>query len=229
MSKKSTKIIAAAGVVAGLGVAALPAMTFATSTVKGQVNLTAEVNEAIAMTIKGNVAAEASTPGVDVFTPTGASTIDGHAVGTVYDADNLQASSSYVSLLPNAADTTTATSEIKVYTNAIGGFFLTVEDADSETSLVRTGATQSGDPLAYASTDIIEANATITAGQNHWAYKGGSVTNFAAITGTAATVYTQSAPTSGGATINMTYGVSTSSDQSTGTYTDTIIYTATTN
>ena len=214
---KTTKIIAALGVVAGLGVAALPAFSYAASTVAGEVELSAEVNEAIAMTILGN--GDSGTAGVDVYTPTGASTIDGHTVGTLYDEEHLQTSSSTVSLLPNAADTTTATSAITVYTNAAGGFTLSVKDADDNTALVNSSD----------STATIPAGATITAGTAAWGYKGGSVTNFAAISATDAQVYTQSAPTSGGQTINMNYGISTASTQKTGTYTDTIIYTATTN
>ena len=89
---KTTKIIAALGVVAGLGVAALPAFSYATSTVAGEVELSAEVNEAIAMTILGN--GDGGTAGVDTYTPTGATTIDGHPVGTLYDPTDLQTSSS---------------------------------------------------------------------------------------------------------------------------------------
>ena len=214
---KSTKIIAALGVVAGLGVAALPAFTYASSTVAGQVTLEAEVGEAIAMTILGN--GDGGTAGVDVYTPDGSEVIDGHTVGTLYDASDLQTSSSTVSLLPNAADTSTATSQIKVYTNAASGFTLSVKDADSTTALVNEDD----------STATIPAGATIAAGTAAWGYKGGSVSNFAAISATDAEVYTQSGPTTGGATVNMTYGVSTASDQKTGTYSDTIIYTATTN
>ncbi|MBO7720499.1 hypothetical protein J6S35_02580 [Candidatus Saccharibacteria bacterium] len=50
---KTTKIIAALGVVASLGVAALPAFTYATSTT-GDVQVVVEVDSAIAMTIEGN-------------------------------------------------------------------------------------------------------------------------------------------------------------------------------
>ena len=214
---KTTKIIAALGVAAGLGVAALPAASFAASTVAGEVNVSADVNEAIAMTITGN--GDSTGQGVDVFTPSNATTIDGHSGGTAYDPENLQSSSSTVSLLPNAADTTTATSTIKVYTNAAGGFTLSVKDADSNTALVN----------GSDSSATIPAGATITPGTAAWGYKGGSVTDFAAISATDETVYTQSTPTSGGQTINMVYGVSTASDQKTGTYSDTIIYTATTN
>lgn len=51
---KTTKIIAALGVVAGLGVAALPAFSYATETVTGDVEVQVEVQPAIAMTIAGN-------------------------------------------------------------------------------------------------------------------------------------------------------------------------------
>lgn len=54
---KSTKIIAALGVVAGLGVAALPAFTFAIQTpqsVSGDAEVYVEVQPAIAMAITGN-------------------------------------------------------------------------------------------------------------------------------------------------------------------------------
>ena len=214
MSKKSTKIIAVAGVVAGLGVAALPALTFATSTVAGEVELTAEVSEAIAMTILGN--GDSSTAGVDVYTPTGASTIDGHTVGNLYDPTDLETSSSTVSLLPNAEDTTTATSAVTVYTNAAGGYTLSVKDADSTTALTHTDGTST-----------IPASATISAGTAAWGYKVGEG-NFAAITASDVQIATASAPTSGGDTTNVVYGVSTASTQKTGTYSDTIIYTATT-
>ena len=222
MSKK-TKIIAALGVAAGLGVAALPAASFASSTVAGQVELTADVNEAIAMTILGNgdpTSGEPAVqvPGVDVYTPTGASTIDGYPVGTLYDPTNLQTSSSTVSLLPNAADTTTATSAITVYTNAAAGYNLSVKDADSTTALVN----------GSDSSATIPAGTSITAGTAAWGYKVGDG-NFTAITDSDVQIDTFAGPTSGGNTTNVTYGVSTASDQKTGTYSDTIIYTATTN
>lgn len=51
---KTTKIIAALGVVAGLGVAALPAFTYAVDPISGDVEVQVEVQPAIAMTIAGN-------------------------------------------------------------------------------------------------------------------------------------------------------------------------------
>ena len=122
---KSTKIIAALGVVAGLGVAALPAFTYATETVSGTVDVYVEIPEAIAMTIVGNNdggSAPYPTPattGVDVFDSgddtTG--TVDGHTTTTTSTS-----SSSYVKLSQNQADTTTALSTITVYTNSAHGY-----------------------------------------------------------------------------------------------------------
>lgn len=214
MSKKSTKIIAAAGVVAGLGVAALPALTFAEGepSVSGQVTLSAQVQSAIAMTIRGN--GDGNTDGVDVFDPAG---IAGKAVdGYTIPAQAVTGpSSSTVSLLPNAADTTTATSAVTVYTNA-SGYTLSLQDADEDNSLVKTtGVT-------------IPAGTTIQAGTSAWGFKAGSDENWREVpdnTETAASI----TPAASGTAINVVYGISTASTQATGTYTDTIVYTATAN
>lgn len=226
MSKKSTKIIAVAGVIAGLGVAALPAMTFATASVSGQVNLTASVEDAIAMTIKGNVAAETTNPAVDVKYPSGASDINGHSTGTAYDPLNLQVSSSSASLLPNSTNTTEATSEIKVWTNATAGYSLTVKAGTTGLDLIRTGATDPG--TGYAAADKIEANAAITAGQNHWAYKVGEGSFTAITVAESDAIATSDGPVAGDTT-NVTYGFSTLANQNSGTYTGSVIYTASTN
>ncbi len=217
MSKKSTKIVAVAGVVAGLGVAALPALTFATTSVAGQVNVKAEVSEAIAMTITGN--ADETGEGVDVYLPDGAAVIDGHTARNLYVSTSLESSSSKATLLPNAADTTSATSDVTVYTNAANGYKLSVKDADSELALVNVDDNSAKIP----------AGATITAGTAAWGYKVASATDFTAITASDAVLKTTNAPTSNGDTTAMVYGISTASTQKTGLYTDTIVYTATTN
>ena len=229
MSKKSTKIIAAAGVVAGLGVAALPAMTFAAAEVAGQVQLDVEVQPAIAMTIEGNN--DATLGGVDTYSPDtagvyiGSYSTDGK---TPYDSTNLQTSGSSTSLLPNAkVDGAWGQGEnnfgslITVYTNA-SGYTLTVQDADDDNALEDGAKT-------------IPAGTTISAGTSAWAFKGGSISSYTAVpvddgetnpvtvkTGSGATLLTGDATT-------VLYGVSTSANQATGNYTDTIVYTATTN
>ena len=213
MSKKSTKIIAAAGVVAGLGVAALPALTFATQqTTTGQVTLTADVESAIAMTIHGNGDGD-GVNGVDSFSPAGVASGDvaGHPTPAT---SNTGPSSSTVSLLPNAADTTTATSDITVYTNA-SGYTLSVQDADDNNALTKTGA----------SIPAVSTTNTLEAGHSAWGYKvsGGSAWLAVPTTDDDPASIT---PAASGTAINIIYGVSTSASQATGTYTDTIVYTA---
>lgn len=128
---KSTKIIAALGVVAGLGVAALPMATYADQTgdpvverVAGDVDVVVEVQDAIAMTIVGNnddsshygTMDDPETSGVDESTYGQVKVKSPSAVNKIgttvlddfqyYDATtaaaNIKASSSYAALLPNA-------------------------------------------------------------------------------------------------------------------------------
>ncbi len=183
---KSTKIIAALGVVAGLGVAALPMAAFADQTgdpaverVAGDVDIYAEVQDAIAMTITGNndantyygtpadpeadPAIESDNAQVKVKSPSGANKI-GNTVLTDFTyytpSASIKASSSYASLLPNSVvegvwnDGTSDTlfgSTITVYTNATDGYTLTMKDKDTSAALV-----QQGTFVAPATADTIE-------------------------------------------------------------------------
>ncbi len=219
---KTTKVIAALGVVAGLGVAALPAFTYAQETVSGNVDLYVEVVPAIAMTITGNNDDNGhygfGNGAVDVFNPATAasSTIDGHE--TPATATTV-ASSSWMSILPNATGTMTST--VTVYTNNASGYTLNLKDADSTTALTKVGGTAT-----------IAASATPSAGAGAgWSVTGGDddFASGAAITAADQTVKTTAAKTSGGDATTMTYTVATAADQETGAYTDTITYTATTN
>jgi len=229
---KTTKIIAALGVVAGLGVAALPAFTYAAETVSGNVDLYVEVLPAIAMTITGNNDDNShygsGNGAVDVFNPATAasSSIDGH---TTPAAATTVASSSWTSLLPNAVangnDTNGFKSTITVYTNAAGGYTLNVKDADATLALTKVGSTETIPALA--------ADGNLVAGTAAWGYKidtaSADGTSYKAISATDAQVKTKATPTSGGEGTVVYYGVATASDQATGVYTDTITYTATTN
>lgn len=263
---KTTKIIAALGVVAGLGVAALPAFTFADGpSVQGDVELNVEVSPAIAMTITGNNDAHATdaiqytavtpvgtedpsdegwyewstatgafvetadtsvvegkkyyeqstdTTGVDVFAPysAGAGSVDGHA-----EAFKIGPSSSTLSILPNSVGTMTST--VTVYTNNHAGYKLTVKDSDTTTALTSTESS-------------IPASATTTAGTAGWSIAGGDLEASAIVSSEAAqplVVKNTNSKTSGGDATTMTYTVATASAQETGTYTDTITYTATCN
>lgn len=283
---KTTKIIAALGVVAGLGVAALPTFTFAEGepSVNGEVDLYVEVTPAIAMTITGNnddrthyddgkgtfvynvkevtvgttsvvglyertgepgsyvytltedsVAVEGktyyekvATSYVDVFAPNEAasSVIDGH---TTPAAQMLGPSSSWIAMLPNAVangnDTNGFKSTINVYTNADSGYTLSVKDKDSTLALSKIGG--------GATIDALESDGNLTPGTDAWGYKVDTAspdgTGYKAIKATDATVKTKATKTTGGEETKVYYGVATASDQETGVYTDTLVYTATVN
>ena len=230
MSKKSTKIIAVAGVVAGLGVAALPAMTFAAQTVRGDVNVQAEVLSAIAMTIEGNQ--DSGTPVVDTFMPAGASEIGNYDTTdkTAYeDLSANQVSSTKTTILPNSlvegTDMASFGSLITVYTNDAGGYTLSVADADTSASLVK------GSGASAVEIPVLSAQNTLEAGHSAWGFKGGDITTWTAMpisTGTAATIKASGSAVAAGEQTTVLYAVSTSPTQATGTYSDVITYTATT-
>ena len=240
---KSKIAIATLGTVAALGVAALPLTSYATETVNGSVDLYVEISPAIAMTIVGNNDSEtlygdSTNPthgAVDVFAPSTAasSSIDGH---TTPAASTTVASSSYASLLPNSVvnggSTTGAEgfkSTIMVYTNAAGGYNLHIKDSDSTLALTKIGSAET----IPAGTES-EGSLTLARGTAAWGYKVDTVstdgTGYKAITASDVQIKQQSAPTSAESNRKTTvyYGVATASDQATGVYTDTIVYTATT-
>ena len=245
---KTTKIIAALGVVAGLGVAALPAFTFAdTPSVDGSVDLYVEVEPAIAMTITGNndsntyYGESGDNGAVDVHAPTAATKVDGHTVGST-----TLNSSAYAKLLPNSVvegswnngtDDIAFQSVVTVYTNSTSGYTLTVIDADDDNALNRittaTDTTTASIPATSAT--------SLTAGKAAWGYrvtsKDGTATGStdwlavpvtpASGTASPASIGSESTKTSEGTAYIVQYGVATDSDQATGVYKDTITYTAT--
>lgn len=172
---KSTKIIAALGVIAGLGVAALPIGAFAASTQE--------------VTVKVNIDSSISL-GVDQ-------------------------AMTQVTMAPNQADSTSLKTKLTVATNNAAGYKLEVKDKDADTSL-KSGA------------NSIPAAASVTAGTAAWNVKGGDkvFASGAAITAADQLVAESNAPAASAQT-DMTYGVSTASNQASGTYQDIITYTAT--
>lgn len=184
---KSTKVIAALGIIAGLGVAALPISSFAA----GQ-----------EVTVKVNVGESVSISG-------------GDQDGTTQSGQN---ATTEISMNANEVNTTGLKSKIKAATNAAKGYKLTVKDKDTDTSL-KNGA--------YS----IPAANTVSAGTSAWNVKGGDSTGVfstgKAITAADQLVKKTSAPAND--VIDMTYGVSTSPDQATGTYQDVIVYTVSVN
>lgn len=185
--------------------------------------------------------------GVDSFSPAGiaststvTNTIDTHPIP---QASKVAASSTYISLLPNAVETGDGTnkfsSTITVYTNANNGYNLTLKDADTNTAL--TQIVDSGTPDSIPATSAT----TLTAGTAAWGYRVYSVNGTESTPGTetedtewlavpasnassAAPISSLNTKTTGGDRTIVDYGVATKADQSTGVYADVIVYTATT-
>ena len=284
---KTTKIIAALGVVAGLGVAALPAFTYAVEPITGDVEVQVDVQPAIAMTITGNNDGGANANGVwtAVASPTGnpstsnyyeynsethlyaASTdtevdaektyytlvtpsynaVANYSPSTIknsvldgYNVPNadpvLGTSSSYWTILPNSlleGDRSSASpqnsfgSTVTVYTNNTSGYALSLKDKDANTDLTHT----SGQFRIPAQGSALQAgtagwnyDVTLVAGETRTPL---STNN--AISAAGADIDSLNTKTSGGRTVVVDYNVATNADQATGVYTDTIVYTATTN
>ncbi len=251
---KTTKIIAALGVVAGLGVAALPAFTYAYESVSGNVDVLVDVNEAIAMSIVGNYDTEGTYGNVKIKSAE-VDSIAGVDVSQ-YVTSNAATSASHVSMLPSSVihggtgtgEELSFKSTINVYTNA-NKYNISVEDADSTTALQNTVMVDDDDDPSTP--DVASVIDTIPAGIPEsgdttfdleidpttaaWGYR----VNTEATPGTdvaylpmpahnsGANLYAQ-AQASSSTTTTVYYGVATKGTQKTGTYKDTIIYTATT-
>lgn len=234
---KTTKIIAALGVVAGLGVAALPAFTYAAE-VAGSADVYVEVEPAIAMTITGNndgidpSTAPYPTAGTDGFggiAPTGATEV-GSFTADMVNAGN---SSSYIKLLPNALvhgdDTNGFKSNITVYTNNGAGYHLGIAGTGASDALGALAQSGSGAPT-------IAATGIVKAGVAGWGYavntpvsteSDGTTPNY--LTAANTSIDSSSTKTLNGKLTKVYYGVSTAADQDTGVYQATVTYTATTN
>ena len=286
---KTTKIIAALGVVAGLGVAALPAFTYA-ETVSGDAQVLVEVESAIAMQIEGNNDSgtehsgtfAAGTPSSDpaaegfyerlgsagaytyevtgdntvdpsktyykpveptygvakAYSPSGATTIDGQALTNFTLDYAANTSSSYISLLPNAkieGDMSATTpdnsfgSKITVWTNHASGYTLSVIDKDDDTSLTHSSGAYY---IPTGASAVVEGTAKwnfdSTPGSDS-DYSGKTAQAMPAAGGTAVEINQTSTKTNGGSITYVDYNVSTAADQATCIYSDTIVYTATSN
>ena len=250
---KTTKIIAALGVVAGLGVAALPAFTYAQENVTGNADVYVEVLPSIAMTIVGNnddtdgsgsastqqYTTDPVTAGVGVHAPSGATVIDTYDAATMDIANGV--SSSYASLLPNSSfhggDSDAAggfKSTITVYTNSTTGYNLGISGTGTSNAL---GAlTQQG---VASGAETIPATGVVKAGTAGWGYAvNTAVTSSSESTADTehpnyqvaanSAIDTLGTKTTNGNVTKVYYGVSTDADQATGIYKATVTYTATT-
>lgn len=205
MSKMS-KAIAVLGVVAGLGVAALPLSTYAEGAQSSKsAQVVAQVEGAIS---------------IDIVEPTDAT---GDTAGVQLDAAG--ASLNLGTLKINGAPNV-GTMGVRVATNNAGGYTLAIK-ASSATGMVGSGT---------AAGFTIPANASVETGVAGWAYKGGDVTTNTAISTTDTQLKkTSAAPTGtevdGKATdtTDVTFTVAADSTTHDGTYTGTVIFTATAN
>lgn len=251
MDKQKYKITAFCALSA-LALAATPLFARAADnvSVSGDVQLDVEVSPAIAMTITGNnddgslyndgVTAYSSvdtfSPGDEDFSIAG-STLDGHTIPSTAVSG---ASSSFARLFPSSLVEGSAAngfrSAITVYTNNSSGYTLSVKDSDSDTNLLHTNGTD------YIPTTSSELSAG-TAGWNYDVTKYGSAASGVwtptatgtdaytienqAVTSSDITIDTLTSKTSNGRITYVDYNVATAGDQTSGIYSDTLIYTAT--
>ena len=234
---KTTKIIAALGVVAGLGVAALPAFTYATASVDGDAEVIVEVASAISLSIAGN---NDEATGYGKF-------FESNPAGAYTDANglNTNTSSSIVQTVPNKIiegnETSGAEGEgflstLTVNTNDTGGYSLSVKAATSADVDLTSGS----DTIP-----AIETAGSFTQGTAAWGIKtaadySSSDQGAAAadikndkwypVTTTNQTIRTAKTSATGytNEVSKVYYGVSTGTAQPTGTYQATLTYTATT-
>lgn len=211
MSKIQT-FIAGLSIVAGLGVSALPLTSYAAESVEGVTTIRVTLEPVISMTLTS------TSPGHATTTKTTDS--EGNSTGT----DNVVA----MTILPNSTDLTSMKTVASVTTNSPDGYTLTVKDYDTDNALRITGTSNT-----IPAQD--NAPAAPTAGWALGYTKDGTLTWSAVPISTATNPLTlKNTGSHADGTgweddeTEIKYGVATSSSQLTGTYTDKIVYTATT-
>lgn len=139
-----------------------------------------------------------------------------------------------------AGSATSAADTVTVATNNSGGYNLTLEDVDADTDLVSGSDTIGAHAGTFASPSTLDNNswgyrvdgagtfgAGPTSAQNNQANLSGTWAGVAA-NGSAHTLKSTASPTSGDVT-SVWYGVKADTSNPDGTYTDTVLYTATAN
>ena len=107
-----------------------------------------------------------------------------------------------------------------IVTNSVSGYTLTVKDKDSVTSLKHSSSTSDAIPAITGT--------AITSGTPGWGYKKSGDTNWKGITTSAVAVASSDNYSSGAQVVDVVYGVATGENTVAGSYSDTIVYTATT-
>ena len=199
---KSTKIIAALGVAAGLGIAALPAGSIFAQSSLTPLDLTTNTKQSQNVTVSLTVG-EAITLGVQNVK---CATTDGAA-----DAG------AEVSLTVKA--TGSCSHAVAGSTNAAAGYTLSVKDADTNTALMLDGGADIAQNKIVAQGGALGGDPWVAG----WNLSGGDLAANTAITTANQTV--KSRATAGEDEFTMTYNFATRVDQNAGLYKDVITYT----
>ena len=239
---KTTKIVAALGITAGLGLAALPAFSYAAEA-SGDVKVETEVESSLAMRIHSNADQTCVDEDSDPETPdvcTDSYGFIGYNPATAQGSTDPAATASGVAsqatgltLSSNQADTTTLYSNISVRSNT-GKFKVEVQDTDTDTAMRNeAGSTTENQYIPAGVTMDTTDSTVINPGIAGWALKGGDITSWSAITASDASPLTVKAldtnttnPLAYSSDITVNYAVSSGLTK-TDTYSDTITYTAT--
>lgn len=202
-----TKTIAILGVVAGLGVAALPLSTYAATTPQTQnVPVKLEVAEVLQITTKYDTGAETTTPAAVELTTANAAAPANYASDGKFN--------------------------IVVKSNVEKGYTLAIKGTTDITGA--TGITGAAVTDLLSSTDRIAAG-DLTGSDSTWAYQAGTKTAWTAVTPTDETIYTGSKTVAGdlditnGKAIPVKFGANVVSSQAAGVYNGQVTFTATAN
>ena len=197
---KSTKIIAALGVAAGLGIASLPAgAIFADNTL-------------IPLSYDGEYGATTNVK----LTVTEAVAIATEKT----DCEGKNASNNNLTV----SDTGTCTEVVAGLTNAANGFIMKVELSDGETDYLALNHT----PQTVASAKVAGVTGAVSTSNAGWNITGGALTNAKpGATGAGVTVMQTKGPKH--AETDMTYNFATRADQQAGEYMTQITYTIASN
>ncbi len=231
---KIQRLAATLGIAASFSAVFLPMTTFAdeltaTDTLDVQVN----VAPIISMRLESHSAIGTRTTTCDsrnivVDEQTGEVTDDGCVDADVDDDGIGDNNEVRTTLLPASADTTSMYTNIYVTTNSGSGYTLSLIDSDNNNSLstgTYTIAPISSLPVASTNPGwAIHIDGDQAQGVDVWRAMPAAGSSAIIVKNYQATRQTVTEDLS-----KVTYGVATSNDQGSGTYTDTVVYTATTN
>lgn len=144
------------------------------------------------------------------------------SAGTDFGAGGTNPVTKTFNVTPGGGVGTSTVQSIRISTNAAAGYQLTIKDADANTNLVNGSNTIAAHTGTHA--------APTPLANNTWGYRLSTYTanSYAGVTATDVQINSSSAPVTDHAT-DVTYGALVDSSKPSGTYTDVITFTATTN